>query len=178
MTTAPAEGRNDEEHRDPRAGTGPDRSSQESHQQRVNRELIELLNELRVALPGVQVLFAFMLSVPFQQGFQKIDELQRGVFICAFVTTAVATILLMAPTAYHRLRFRDGDKERMLGTANRLAIIGMAFLAVALGLVTFLVCDLIVSDVTASLITSGVVVLVTALWFGLPLSRRVRDGGR
>ena len=86
----------------------------ESHEERVNRELIELLNELRVALPGVQVLFAFLLAVPFSQRFADTTELQRDTFMVALLSTLAGSVFLIAPTAYHRIRFRDRDKEALL----------------------------------------------------------------
>src|SRR3954467_8380812 len=86
----------------------------------LDRELIELLNELRVVLPGVQVLFAFLLAVPFANGWTGVTELQRDVFFVAFIATAASSILLIAPSSYHRLRWREGDKEQMLRTSNRL----------------------------------------------------------
>src|ERR1700751_1579847 len=104
----------------------------ESGEERRNRELIELLNELRVALPGVQVLFAFLLAVPFANGFPKLGELYRHVFFVAFIATALSTVCLIAPSSYHRLRWRDHDKERMLVVSNWLTIAGLALLAVAI----------------------------------------------
>jgi Family of unknown function (DUF6328) len=86
----------------------------ESPGERANRELIELLNELRVALPGVQVLFAFLLTVPFTQRFDVLDATERRVYYAAVMTTAVSTLFLIAPTAHHRLRFRSGVKEQLL----------------------------------------------------------------
>ena len=89
---------------------GIDRSSEpkpgESGADRVDRELIELLNELRVALPGVQVLFAFLLTVPFSNGFQRLTGIQRNAYFVAFVLAALSAALLIAPSSYHRLRFR------------------------------------------------------------------------
>src|SRR5881409_2860316 len=125
----------------------------EGPKERVDRELIELLNELRVALPGVQVLFAFLLVVPFSNGFPKLSDLQRDVYVVAFLCTAVSTVLLLAPAAYHRLRFRQQDKERMLFTANKFAITGFAFLALAMCAVVFLI-----SDVFFNLAWVGVIV--------------------
>ena len=98
----------------------------------LDRELIELLNELRVALPGVQVLFAFLLAVPFANGWERVTDLQRDVFFLAFIATAAASILLIAPSSYHLLRWREGDKEQMLRTSNRLAIAGTVFLALGM----------------------------------------------
>src|SRR5438093_7923415 len=92
------------------------RRDDEGNKQRVNRELIELLNELRVVLPGVQVLFAFLLTVPFSNGFSRMTDVQRNVYFVAFVATTIATILFIAPSTYHRIQFRQGDKERMLFT--------------------------------------------------------------
>src|SRR5688500_9748864 len=104
-----------------------------------DRELIELLNELRVALPGVQVLFAFLLVVPFSQGFVKVTASQKGVFFAAFLCTTAAALLLIAPTTYHRLRWRAHDKEQILSTSNKLVIVGMVFLALAMSCVVYFI---------------------------------------
>ncbi|CAN5325121.1 hypothetical protein BH18ACT12_BH18ACT12_02890 [soil metagenome] len=104
----------------------------ESNEERHDRELIELLNELRVALPGVQVLFAFLLTVPFSNGFPKLGGFDRDIYFVAFIATAVSTVLLIAPSSYHRLRWRQRDKERMLVISNYLTIAGLAALAVAI----------------------------------------------
>jgi Family of unknown function (DUF6328) len=150
-------------------------NGEESHKDRVNRELIELLNELRVALPGVQVLFAFLLTVPFSQGFAKLTDPQRAVFFGTFVTTFVASTFLIAPTAYHRLRFRVGDKERMLGTANRFAIAGLVLLAVALGGAMFLVADVVYEAGLAAGVAGAAVAALAWCWFVLPLTRKVDE---
>lgn len=97
----------------------------EDAKERVDRELIELLNELRVAIPGVQVLFAFLLTIPFAQGFVKVTSLQRGVYAASLLCAAMATVLLISPSSYHRLLFREGEKPRMLLTANKLANLGV-----------------------------------------------------
>src|SRR5688572_25753135 len=104
----------------------------ESKDERLDRELIELLNELRVALPGVQVLFAFLLTVPFSQRFGELTDFQRDAYFATFICAAFAPIFLIAPTAYHRLRFRDYDKERLITTATKLSITGTIFLALAI----------------------------------------------
>lgn len=153
-------------------GSDPD----ENAQQRRNRELIELLNELRVALPGVQVLFAFLLTVPFSQRFGDLADWQRAAYIVTFVGTAVATALFMAPTAYHRLRFRQGDKERMLHTANRFTVVGIAFLAGSMAGAVFLAADLVFGIGFALAMAAGMLALLAWTWFGLPLSRRIEDG--
>lgn len=149
----------------------------ETHKERVDRELIELLNELRVALPGVQVMFAFLLTVPFSSRFEVLTRGQRGLYFLAFMLTVVASTCLMAPTTYHRLRFREGDKERMLETANRFAIAGTALLTAAIGVAVGLVADLLYGVPPATLAAAGIVVFMTWCWFGLPLVRKLRDDG-
>ena len=143
--------------------------------ERRDRELMELLNELRVALPGVQVLFAFLLTVPFSQRFPAITDTQRNVFFAAFLTAAGATAFLIAPTAYHRIRFREGDKERMLKTANTLAIVGTVFLALSIVCVVFLITDLLFTSGVATIVTALAAGLFVGLWYGLPLLRHLRD---
>jgi predicted membrane channel-forming protein YqfA (hemolysin III family) len=147
----------------------------EDKEERLDRELIEFLNELRVVLPGVQVLFAFLLTVPFTNQFTRITNTQRQVYFVTFLCTAVATALLIAPSSYHRLRWREYDKERMLQTSNRLAIAGMAFLALALVGATFLVTDLLFHAAAAALVTAAVAGIFAWFWWGLPLARKARD---
>src|SRR3954465_6785496 len=117
----------------------------ETPKERANRELIELLNELRVVLPGVAVLLAFLLAVPFANGWTRVTAFQRDVFVVAFLSTAVAVALLTAPSSYHRLRFRQGNKDRMVTVGNRLAIAGIAASAVSLEAVVLLVIDSVLS---------------------------------
>ena len=143
---------------------------------RLDRELIELLNELRVALPGVQVLFAFLLAVPFTQRFEEITELQKYTFFVALLATMAGTVLMIAPTAYHRLRFRDRDKERMLHTANRLAVGGTVFLAIAMTATVFLITDMLFTGGVTAAVTAATAGLFAWFWYGLPLSRKLSDG--
>jgi amino acid transporter len=147
----------------------------EQPEERQNRELIELLNELRVALPGVQVLFAFLLTVPFSNRFLALTGSQRAIYFATFVGTTIATGLFMAPTAYHRIRFRQGDKERMLRTSNRFAIAGIAFLALSVTLAVVLTTDLMFGLGTATLVGLGVLLFLVWVWFAIPLARRLRD---
>jgi cation transport ATPase len=152
--------------------------SDEDRHERVNRELIELLNELRVALPGVQILFAFMLTLPFSQGFTRVTSTERWVYFAAFIAAALGTALLIAPSSYHRLRFRQRDKEHLLLVANRMAIGGMALVAIAMALVVGLITDVIFGTLAAS-ITAGLVGGWFAwFWYGLPLTRRFDDEER
>lgn len=139
-----------------------------------DRELIELLNELRVALPGVQVMFAFLLMVPFSQGWPQTSSTQRGVYFASFMLATLATLFLISPTTYHRIRFRDHDKEHMLKLSNRFAIVGTLLLAMAMSCVVFFVTDYIFPNITA-IATALVAGLFAWFWFGLPLLRDVRD---
>ena len=139
----------------------------------LDRELIELLNELRVALPGVQLLFAFLLAVPFTQRFPQVTSLQKDVFFAAVVCTAISTILLIAPSSYHRIQWRQRDKERMLETSNRLAIAGTLFLAVAMTAVVFLITDMIFGTGVTALATAVIAGLFLWFWYGLPIMRRL-----
>lgn len=147
----------------------------ESPKERVDRELVELLNELRVALSGTTVLFAFLLTLPFSQVFADLTNLQERVYFGTFLAAATAAALLMAPTSYHRLKFREGDKERMLFTANKLAIAGIATLTLTIGGSVFLVSDLLYGSRIAAVVAALVTLFVTFLWFVLPLSRKL-DG--
>jgi predicted membrane channel-forming protein YqfA (hemolysin III family) len=142
---------------------------------KLDRELIELLNELRVALPGVQVLFAFLLTVPFSQRFSSVTSAQRAVYFLSVLATATATVLFIAPTAYHRLRWRDRDKERMLQAANRMAIAGTVFLAVSITAVVYVITSVLFSTAAALAVAAGVAGLVGWLWYSLPLLRRAQE---
>jgi predicted membrane channel-forming protein YqfA (hemolysin III family) len=148
--------------------------SSEGRDERLDRELIELLNELRVVLPGVQVLFAFLLTVPFTNRFSKITNEQRLIFFATFLFTTAATALLIAPSAYHRLRWRQFDKEQMLETANRLSIGGLVFLTLALVCAAFLVSDLLFHAAAAALMTAAVAGFFVWFWYGLPLLRHIQ----
>lgn len=152
------------------------RHGEETEKQRIDREVIELLNEMRVVLPGVQVLFAFLLILPFQQGWSQVTELERIVYLVAFLATTAATLFLMAPVTYHRLRFRARDKKRMLFYSNRLVLAGTAALAVAIGAAAFLIADVVVGDIGALAIAAVVALTLVGLWYGLPLREKAADG--
>ena len=149
-----------------------DADEHESHKERVDRELIELLNELRVALPGVQVLFAFLLILPFQQSFAETTGEDRAVFLVALLASALAAALLIAPSMYHRLNFRRKNKERMLFDSNRLLVAGVLATAVGVAAAVYLVVDLVFGGDAAVVVTIGTLVVYVALWIGLPLARR------
>jgi len=147
-----------------------ERGYDEDPKERVDRELIELLNELRVALPGVQVLFAFLLVVPFSQRFDVLTASDRRVYFAAVLGSAAASAFLIAPSAHHRPRFRSGSKERMLKIANALASAGMVALAFSMGCVVYVISTVIHSAATAAVITGVVTAGIVALWFVLPLT--------
>lgn len=156
-------------------GDGPDGDERsESDAERVDRELIELLNELRVALSGTTVLFAFLLTIPFTQVFAEVSELQRTVYFATFLLAAMTTALLMAPTSYHRLRFREHDKEQLLRTANRLAIGGLALLTASIGGAVFLISDLLYGSWVAAVVAGAITTFVALWWFILPLARKAK----
>lgn len=134
-----------------------------------DQELIELLNELRVALPGAQVLLAFLLVAPLNQGFDAVQDLARTVYVVSLSATVVATVLLIAPSAYHRLRWRERNKDRMLRIANRLSVAGLASLAVALTAAMFVVLDVLYDQTLAAAFAALVGLLFAAGWFVLPL---------
>jgi hypothetical protein len=146
------------------------RRRDEDPKERVDRELIELLNELRVALPGVQVLFAFLLVVPFQQRYDILSAADRRVYFAAVLASAAASAFLIAPSAHHRLRFRSGSKERMLKVANALAVVGMVTLAFAMGCVIYVISAVLHSSTTAAIVAAVVTAGIALLWFVLPLT--------
>ena len=149
--------------------------SEESQDERLDRELEELLQELRLALPGVQILFAFLLVVPFNNRFTETDELQRDVWFAALLLSLGAVACFIAPTAYHRIRFRDSDKERLVTTATRLAVVGLVFLATALSASAFFVTGFVFSDRAAAIVTAIAAGTIGGLWFALPLLRKAAD---
>jgi hypothetical protein len=141
----------------------------------LDRELIELLNELRVTLPGVQVLFAFLLVAPFSGRFQQVTDLQKDVYLLALTCTALGSALLIAPTPFHRIRFRDRDKETMLQIANRLALGGTVGLALGMLSALFVVVDFLFSLPVAALVTAFVAIPIATFWYAIPLVRKLRD---
>jgi hypothetical protein len=153
-----------------RSGSGRD----ESEQERLDRNLSELLQELRVALPGVQVLFAFLLTVPFQQGFTRITPFQERIYFVTLLCTAISAAMLISPSAYHRMNFRLQQKEDLVLIANRLAIVGLGFLALAMTGAVMLITDVVFgATATVAVTTALVFCMFVALWYLLPLRRRI-----
>ena len=140
-----------------------------------DRELIELLNELRVVLPGVQVLFAFLLTVPFTQYFPKVTDSQQNVYFAALLITALASALLIAPTAFHRIRWRDRDKEALLKMSNKFALGGLLLVGIALSCVIWLITDILYGSPWAAICTAIAVCVFAGLWLVIPLLREASD---
>jgi hypothetical protein len=146
--------------------------SDEDEAQRLDRELIELLNELRVVMPGVQVLFGFLLTVPFQQRFETIDDFQRIVYFVTLLLVAASSAFLMGPSAFHRLTFREGQKPYLVRLGTRQTIVGMGLLALAMNGVLLLLTDLLFHTTTVAIVVAAMVALFGWLWFGLALWHR------
>ena len=144
----------------------------ETELERYDRNLNELLGELRVALPGVQVLFAFLLVAPFNQRFGTVSSFERALYLCALLLTLLASILLIAPTMIHRLHFQLGAKAYIVHTANRLTIAGLAVFAVAMTAAVLLVTHYLFGPATAIVTTAVVVGGFALTWFVLPMRSR------
>jgi uncharacterized protein DUF6328 len=142
--------------------------------ERTERQMAELLQELRIALPGVQILFAFLLTVPFAQGFTRVTDFQRNLFFATLLATAASTACLIAPTATHRLRFHQGDRRYVIESANRLMIAGLVFLALAIVGAVVLITDYLYGLRGQWIWPALIALLLVVLWFGRPLVRRAR----
>ncbi len=147
----------------------------ESEEERLDRNLMELLQELRVASIGVQFLFAFLLVVPFQQGFVEVTDFEKRVYYVTLLLTAAAGICLMAPVARHRLRFRDQDKKWIVSSSHKYAIAGMGLLGLAITGVILLISHYVYDDTTAAVATAAMALAIGWVWFGAPLVRELRD---
>lgn len=145
----------------------------EDQKERRDRELNELLQELRVALPGVQVLFAFLLTVPFTQRFAAVTQTQKIAYFVSLLFAATATAFLIAPSTYHRIQFRGGDKERMLLLGNYLSLTGTLFLALSMCAALFVITDLLFDGVLPGVVVVAAAAVLLGLWYGLPLQRRI-----
>jgi hypothetical protein len=150
----------------------------ESEDERLDRNLGELLQELRVALPGVQVLFAFLLAVPFQSGFTKITPFEEKVYFVTLLCTAMSAALLIAPSSYHRMTFRLQQKHELVFLANRFTIAGLVFLALAMTGAIVLITDVLFGGVVTVITGVAAAVVFATLWYVLPLRRRLNLTGR
>jgi hypothetical protein len=144
----------------------------ETKGERLDRELIELLQELRVVIPGVQVLLAFLLTAPFQQRFAQLPGSMRNAFFASIACATLATAFLIAPSAHHRLRWRAGEKERLVRMGNQMAIVGTVFLAAAIVLALYVVTDVLFTTDLALLTGVTALILFGVLWYVVPMVGR------
>jgi hypothetical protein len=153
--------------------TEPD--DREREERKRDRQMIELLNELRIALPGVQILFAFLLTVPFSFRFDKLSAFQRDVYYVTLIATLLSTACLIAPSAAHRLRFHQGERAWIVESANDLLIAGLVFLAAALACSMLLITDILFDGARVWIYTAAIAAVVVVLWFVRPLLRAARN---
>jgi hypothetical protein len=139
-------------------------------QERLHSELGELLNAIRVALPGVQVLFAFLIAVPFSNRFSRVSTAQRDTYLSALLCAGIASVLLIAPSAHHRLRWRLPVEQRAIEWGNRLLVLGTLFLALAMVGAVFFVTDVLLGLAGAVPIALALAVGCGLVWYTLPLA--------
>jgi hypothetical protein len=150
----------------------------ETPEERADRNLGDMLQELRVALPGVQVLFAFLLVVPFNDRFTQLSPFEEKLYFFSLLSAAASSALLIAPGVHHRILFRYQDKEHIVVHANRLVIAGLGMLALAMTAVVALITSFIFADATATVATVVIAVAFGWFWYGLPLRRRAELDAR
>ncbi|HEX5910058.1 MAG TPA: DUF6328 family protein [Thermoleophilaceae bacterium] len=144
----------------------------ETDEERLDRNLTELLAEMRVAITGVQVLFAFLLIVPFNDGFKDLNTLQRDLYLVSLLGAGAATVALVAPIAQHRVTFRLQDKHHIVHSANRFALIGLACLALSMTAAVTLVTSAVFGTATGLVTAAGTLLAFAGCWGVLPVSRR------
>ena len=137
--------------------------------------MAELLQEVRVAQTGTQILFAFLLGVPFTQRFGQVTSFQQTVYFGTLLAAAVASAFLIAPSAYHRILFRQKEKQFVIETSNVLIIVGLAFVALAMSGVILLITDLLYNETTTAIVTAAIVLVFVVLWYVMPITRRIRE---
>jgi hypothetical protein len=155
--------------------TDHEHDGQEDERERRNRQLDQLLQETRVVMPGVQFLFAFLLAVAFQQGFADTTQFQRDVFLATIVCASFAAMCFIAPAAWHRILFEQGDKRHIIKVANRFVVGGLLFLTGAMTLALVLVCDFVFDGATTAVVAAVVGASFMWFWFAAPMLRRARD---
>jgi hypothetical protein len=151
---------------------------EETEKEQADRQLIELLSELRVVLPGAQVLLAFLFTVPFATRFNRVTETQRSAYLACLLCTAVGTMLLMAPSVYHRLRWHQGGKADVVRVGHVLFLVGTAALSLGIAAAVFLVMDYLYGLAAAVATTAAVCAISFATWYLLPLARTRREDVR
>jgi hypothetical protein len=146
----------------------------EDDQERLNRQMMELLNELRVAMPGVQILFGFLLTVPFQQRFAQVNDFQQTIYFVTLVAAAVAAAFLIAPSAYHRVMFEQQDKPNIIHIGTGQMIVGLVALAIAMNGAVLLVTDVLFAAPVVAVTVAALGALYISLWFGFGIVRRLQ----
>ena len=157
--------------------SGDEADDRSREERKRDRQMLELLNELRVALPGVQILFAFLLTVPFAQGWRSITDFQRNLFYATLLATAASTICLIAPTATHRLRFHRNERAYIIESANKLLIAGLFFLALAIMGAVVLITDYLFDGAAVWGYPAALAGLLAVLWFLRPMARGEKSSG-
>ena len=147
-----------------------------NEEEKRDRQMMELLNELRIALPGVQILFAFLLTVPFAQGFERVTSTQKSLFYATLLATALSTICLIAPSATHRLRFHQSDRTYVIETANKYTIAGLVFLGIAIVLAITTVTDFMYDNWIVYAAPAAIAAVLATFWFLRPLLRSSSSG--
>lgn len=150
-------------------GVGP---HDEPDSETLGRNLTDLLNELRVAGAGIQVMFAFLLVVPFNAGWKEASTFDRWVYFMALLCIAIAAVLLIAPSVHHRLLFRQRERAYLVRVGTRLAIVAAAFLAVGLTGILVLISNFVFGTIAAVGVGIAAAIVVSFVWFALPLRRR------
>ncbi|MFB6991906.1 DUF6328 family protein [Streptomyces sp. NPDC056304] len=156
----------------PTDGGGPSPLGRETPAERADRNLIELLQELRVVQTGVQIVFAFLLGVAFTSRFPHLDAFERATYVVTLLLTVVASAVLATPVALHRGLFHRGAKVRIVALSAQLAEIGLVFLALALNGAVLLLMDVVLGRTAAVTVTAATLVMFTGLWFVLPRTLR------
>lgn len=153
----------------------PEEDLDPTEKERLDRNLEEMLRELRLAIPGVTVLLGFLLALPFQTRFGEVTGFQEAVYFASLLLTAASVLLLIAPTAYHRLTFRHQMKAHLIPLGNRLAILGLVALALSVTGVVVLITDFLYGALTTAIIGGTCGLLFAVLWFALPISARIEE---
>jgi hypothetical protein len=143
--------------------------------QELDQEWAELVEEHRLAMPGIQVLFGFLLILPFQNRFERLTTNQEYVYFSALLCATIAAVLLITPTAAHRIRWRKADKEVLLRTATRTAIAATVFMAASMTAAVYLITDYLFGEPATAIVTSLVAAAFILFWYAFPLWRRLQD---
>jgi len=160
--------------------TGPaqqpdDNGRDETTLERLDRNTIELLNELRVASTGIQVMFGFLLIVPFNNGFRRVSSFEKTVYFITLCCVAIASVVLMTPSVHHRLLFRRREKAYLVDTANRLAIVSMVFIGLGFTGILVLLSDFVLGGAAPLIVGVVAAAGIGILWFAVPIGHRIRE---